>query len=474
MFAPLPLQLPDYLPETPQRTLQISAISSVNTSGSGRLSKSASDLSFSQVMSNNVLSSNGANDVEHPARTRGKIAANGCKLQYIFCATRNSFKFNKPQTNSPPKFTTMPTLSELAFAKENLLQCSGYDSGFINNSSNINAEKTLSAKLKKLLPAVEGNNKGILNYTGMSVFFNTRRKLPFFSAYNIDGKEDANAAGRPKFRTDPRMKKEQQLDFPFYDLRKDITEFEIGHMASNNEMGRGENGQLKAYQTFHFTNSVPQAEKLNTGIWKGLETYIITEAATIKSNKRICVFTGPMLKDNDPKYVEDTSFRIPILFFKVIVFPTAKGIFSTAFMMSHEKKLVEDDLIEAPPSLLPEGEGLFDDFKFKKVFQVNVSFLENETGLKFTWPGVKKVKIPDGINEIKKIKSIKDAKEAEEAIKDSTFPVALEDKFKPHEKAAAKKSIEKGLVPEPLLSNADLTPKELKQKKFKLNIVLPR
>src|SRR6187431_615382 len=94
---------------------RFSTISAANTSGSGRLSKSASDLYFSQVMSNNVLSSNGANDVEHPARTRGKIAANGCKLQYIFCATRNSFKFNKPQTNSPPKFTTMPTLSELAF-----------------------------------------------------------------------------------------------------------------------------------------------------------------------------------------------------------------------------------------------------------------------------------------------------------------------------------------------------------------------
>src|SRR5688572_10807996 len=106
------------------------------------------------------------------------MAAN---FNIFFCATKNSFKFNGPQTNSSLKFATMPILSELAFAKENLLQCSGYDSGFINNSSNINAEKTLSAKLKKLLPAVEGNSKGILNYTGMSVFFNTRRKLPFFS-----------------------------------------------------------------------------------------------------------------------------------------------------------------------------------------------------------------------------------------------------------------------------------------------------
>jgi len=225
----------------------------------------------------------------------------------------------------------MPTLNELAFAKENLLQCTGYDPKFINNNSNINAEKILSSANKQLLPVVEGNADGILHYTGMSVHYNSKRKVPFFSAYNIDGKEKANATVRPKFRTDPRMKTAQQLDFPFYDLRTDITEFEIGHMASNNEMGRGKDGKLRAYQTFHFTNSVPQAEKLNTGIWKGLETYIITEAATIKNNKRICVFTGPLLKNNDPKYLKDPSFRIPLLFFKVIVFPTTKGIFSTAF-----------------------------------------------------------------------------------------------------------------------------------------------
>jgi DNA/RNA endonuclease G (NUC1) len=241
-------------------------------------------------------------------------------------------------------------------------------------------------------------------------------------------------------------------------------------MASNAELGRGKDGKLKAWQTFHFTNSVPQAEKLNTGIWKGLESYVIKEAATIKNNKKICVFTGPLLKENDPKYLKDKTFRIPLLFYKVIVFPTTKGVFSTAFVMSHAEKMIEDGLIAAVPEALGEDEP-FADFPYRKVFQVNVDFLEKESGLKFTWKGVKKVKVPNQKNQIKKIKSIKDAKEAAKAIK--TGAIESLSNVKSHEKPEARKAVRKGLVPEALLSNADVTAKELKQKKYKLNLVLP-
>lgn len=367
----------------------------------------------------------------------------------------------------------MPTLSELAFEKENLLKCKGYDPKFISKQKPISAQKPLSKQFKSLLPEVEGNKKGILNYTGLSVLYNKKRKVPFYAAYNIDGSGKANKTTRPAFRPDPRIKENLQLGFAFYDLDKKRTEFEIGHMASNNEMGRGKDGKLRAYQTFHFSNSVPQAEKLNSGIWQGLERYIVTEAATLKSNKRICVFTGPMLKKNDPKYIKDESFRIPLLFFKVIIFPTSKGVFSTAFMMSHEKKLITDKMFASGPQALTTGAGLFDDFKYKKVFQVDISFVEKETGLKFSWQGVKKVKVPNVKNQIKKIKNIQDAAEANKAIKEGDVPESLLKKIKPKDKEAVKKSIRNGLVPEALLSNADLTPKELKRNKFKLNMVLP-
>src|SRR5437868_12303954 len=197
----------------------------------------------------------------------------------------------------------MPDLKDQAFSKASLLKCKGYDPKFVKATVNVNADTVLNKTKKAQLPKkVEGNTKRILNYTALSVFYNIKRKVPFFAVYNIDGKGKDNKTSRPQFHQDPRIDTNVQLDFAFYDLRTDITEFEIGHMASNAEMGRGADGKLKAWQTFHFTNSVPQAEKLNTGIWKGLESYVIKEAANIKTNKKICVFTGPLLKDNDPKY----------------------------------------------------------------------------------------------------------------------------------------------------------------------------
>ncbi len=364
----------------------------------------------------------------------------------------------------------MPTLSQLAFEKENLLKCKGYDPKFISKQKNISATKPLSKKLKDQLPDVEGNEEGVLNYTGLSVLYNYKRRVPFYAAYNIDGGLKKNKTTRPAFRPDPRMDKKFQLGFDFYDLDKERTEFEIGHMASNNEMGRGKDGQLKAYQTFHFTNSVPQAEKLNSGIWQGLEGYVTKEIETLGNNKRICVFTGPLLKPNDPKYVLDEKFRIPLLFFKVIVFPTTKGIYSTAFMMSHEQKMIEDEMFASGPQAL--GAGAFTDFPYKKVFQVNIPFLEKETGLKFSWPGVKKLVVPNVKNQIKKIKNIRDAADAKKAIKENE-PEALLRKIEPRKKTAARAALRKGLVPEALLTNADLTPKEIKHNKYKLNMILP-
>jgi endonuclease G len=206
----------------------------------------------------------------------------------------------------------MTSVLDKAFAKAPLLVCKGYDPSFINNGANVTLSNILSATLRKSLPKVEGNTVGFLNYTDLTVLYDADRKVPFFSAYNIDGSQRSVKVSRAnKFRADPRISADIQLSDRFYDLRTDITEFEIGHMAANNEMAWGVDAQLKAYQTFHFPNSVPQAENLNTGIWKTLENYIIDESATIESDKKICVFTGPLLLKTDPGYIKQPDFKIP-------------------------------------------------------------------------------------------------------------------------------------------------------------------
>lgn len=351
----------------------------------------------------------------------------------------------------------MATDLKKAFDKKILLACTGYNDIFIDKRVKIGIEKIIPAAARKLLPEVEGNKKGILHYTNLSVLYNSQRKIPFVAAYNIDGSVK-KAVKRTGFKPDPRIDGQIQLSqVGFYNLRTDITEFEIGHMAANNEMAWGSDAQFKSYQTFHFPNSVPQAENLNTGIWKTLETYIIAEAANVKANKRICVFTGPLLRPNDPVYVKDENFKIPLLFFKVIVFATTKGLFSTGFLMSHEQRMIELGMLAKPGlvrgmrQISRTAEPDFTDFKYKQVFQVNINYLEQQTGLNFTWPGVKKIAVPNDKNQVKKIGKIKNAKDA--------------DKFK---------STTRGIViPDTDLVDGDLTETEIKNKSFGLNIILP-
>ncbi len=303
-----------------------------------------------------------------------------------------------------------------AFKKTFLMNCKGFSSTFIGNNTFVDINKILPTKFKKLLPEVEGNKDGILHYTKLSVLYNRLRKVPFVSAYNIDGGKKANVL-RANFKTDPRIPDGIQLSKRyFYDLWKGAKVFEIGHMAANNEMAWGKKAQIQAYQTFHFPNSVPQAKSLNTGLWRTLESYIIKEAIGSKFPKKISVFTGPVLSENDPVYTKDLNFKVPLLFYKVIVFPTKSRIYATGFLMSHEKRLDEMKMIkwDKGKTKFMANQTLigFINFPYKRVFQVDIKYLESLTGLSFSWKGVSALKIKNGPHQLKKIRKIKNAEDA--------------------------------------------------------------
>lgn len=315
----------------------------------------------------------------------------------------------------------MATISaQQATNKTLLLKCTGYNSSFINTKK-IGITSMLNALQKSKLPTVEGNKNGILHYTNLSVLYNKERKIPFVSAYNIDGSNKQENIKRTIFRVDPRIDSQFQLNNTFYDLEKKITEFEIGHMCANDEMSWGLDAQMRAYQTFHFPNSVPQAERLNTGIWRSLEQYILKEAADKMGNKKINMFTGPVLNEFDPKYINDSNFQIPLMFFKVIVFEFNNKMYSTAFIMSHEKKLVEDKLLLKPSKRIASVVNVprpdFIDYTYSEVFQVNISKIEELTGMKFKWTGVTPLVIKENINQIKIISEVSDVDDAKKNLK---------------------------------------------------------
>lgn len=317
-------------------------------------------------------------------------------------------------------------IKEKAFSLDHLISCKGYDPSFISKTADIHYN-ILKPVHKKKLPEVKGNPNGILHYTRYSVMFHKGRKVPFFSVSNIDGalKKDQkkDKITRPSgFKPDPRVDEKFQLSDAFYDLVKNVTEFEIGHMTSNDELCWGktvDDARLFSYETFHFTNSVPQAERLNSGLWRSLEQYILDEIKDTDSQK-VCVFTGPVISTRDPLYKNDESFKVPLLFWKVIVYQYKKKLRAAAFMMSHEKKLLQMGLLKTKPVIkgvtkkaaaknLPP----FEDYHHKKIFQVNVSLIEKLTGFELSWDKVTRVEVPEAGNpleEISKVASASDIK----------------------------------------------------------------
>ncbi|MFO1459325.1 MAG: DNA/RNA non-specific endonuclease [Verrucomicrobiota bacterium] len=313
----------------------------------------------------------------------------------------------KTRAKARMKAAVKRALQKLAFGKAALLKAKGFPSRFLDEGREIPLLH-LSADQRKELPRVEGNPDGILHYLNFSVVYHRRRRIPFYVVYAIDGLARRSVERAGGFRLDPRLDKNLQLDGRFYDLEKRFTEFEIGHMAANNEMAWGDQAQVQSYQTFHFPNSVPQAERLNSGLWQQLEKYVIQETGEV-DGKRICVFTGPVMKEEDPPYLREPSFRMPLAFFKVILYRRNGGIRAVGFMMSHKRRLIEEGIIAEPPaprtrSATPGGP--FEDYPHREVFQVDIDLIERESGISFQFDQVKRITVPGGQNRLNKIEAV--------------------------------------------------------------------
>ena len=72
-------------------------------------------------------------------------------------------------------------------------------------------------------------------------------------------------------------------------------DFQQGHLTSFQEVIWGNTAAqriLAANDTFYFTNCVPQHQRLNVGLWRSLEQYVL-KTQTIKHELKVTVITGP-------------------------------------------------------------------------------------------------------------------------------------------------------------------------------------
>lgn len=215
-------------------------------------------------------------------------------------------------------------------------------------------------------------------YTHFSLVMHARRRVAIVAANNIDAARKVQVSGGLTWRMDERVG-EFQLGSEVYAGNQ----LDRGHMVRREDVlwGTVPEARCANEATFFFANAAPQHQNFNQDEWVTLEDWVLDRATDF--SYRLCVFTGPVLRDNDPT-LDDlpatlrTAYRaigqaqIPAAFWKVIVLRdgTAAGedLSVVAFAM-RQSEMWNDK----------QGRQLL----HLKVHQVTLEAIEEWTGLDF-------------------------------------------------------------------------------------------
>ena len=185
-----------------------------------------------------------------------------------------------------------------------------------------------------------GRRRSVLKYQHFSVVMSRSRRLCIYSAVNIDGSTPRRGK-RPSWRMDARIPSSQQIREECYGNEP---LFARGHMTRREDpiWGTSAEAELGNADSMHVTNTVPQMQPFNAGIWLALESYALDNARS--DRMRISVFTGPFLIADDP--VRE-GVRIPRSFWKVIAFihDRTGRLCATGYTMSQEAFLRDEEFV---------------------------------------------------------------------------------------------------------------------------------
>ena len=214
----------------------------------------------------------------------------------------------------------------------------------------------------------------VLDYFHFSLVQNKERKMPFFTAVNIDGKRaksinrvTGEVEASERWFVDPRIEEDEQLSQAVFEAQRPRI-FDRGHLVRRLDPAWGNPATAKraADDTFHFTNCSLQVSAFNqrAALWAGIEDYVLDNAKA--ERKRVSVFSGPVFGPDDPEY---RGVPVPKAFWKVLVRVEDSELRATAFLAGQE-------------DVLPDLES-FDELGRVAVFQTAVATLEKRTGLDF-------------------------------------------------------------------------------------------
>jgi endonuclease G len=223
-----------------------------------------------------------------------------------------------------------------------------------------------------------------LKYQNFGILHSGVLKSPILAAMNLDGTQTRpQKRGNDKWYSDGRLDASEQLGKEDYD----DPAIDRGHLirrAATNWGATEDEAKLSNADSFHYTVASPQHMAFNRSHnqWLGLENYIMSNART--HGFRCSVFTGPVLRGDEPE-LKETGSPIPMHYFKVVVMLAEEegsmGIIrphATAYLLS-QGRLIQDMQIGRGDTESTEGFA-FGEFK---TFQTRISDLEEMSGFDF-------------------------------------------------------------------------------------------
>lgn len=252
----------------------------------------------------------------------------------------------------------------------------GYDPEFLGKAGKRVDLPGLAKKWKNDAASVKDADTGKkvkeLKYRHFSVVMSESRKLPLITAVNINGNKSKRIGRIDKWYVDGRLPEKFQVGNEAY-ARNPL---DRGHMVRREDpvWGTMKEAEQANIDTFHYTNCAPQHSGLNQREWLRLEDYVLGNARTHKL--MVSVFTGPILRDDDPVYERDDpepiEVQLPRDFWKVAVIVDAetKKPSATGYV------LTQGGLIRRLTEAFVYGAF--------RTYQVPISLIETESGLDFS------------------------------------------------------------------------------------------
>ena len=235
----------------------------------------------------------------------------------------------------------------------------GYDEFFLGQDYRVPLPVLPPALADDVTAADDGNP--VLAYTHFSIVMCKSRGLAYFTAVNINGKEEVEIPrSRDKWKFDTRIPDKHQYGNEVYA----DNDLDRGHLVRRKDPNWGKDAKQANADTFHFTNSAPQHKELNQKTWLELEDYILQNANT--RDLQVTVFTGPVFRADDIVY--RGKYKIPAEFWKVAVMVKTDGTLSATGYLQTQKNMIDN---------LEFAYGEY------KTYQVPISHLAEITGLDF-------------------------------------------------------------------------------------------